>query len=252
MDPLAQRRSHGRQVLTILSRLVKDRFLHGEPADVDSETLFRKITLERFPEDPISGEELGVDARTLQNGWIIDPLDGSTNHSRGIPIFAVSIAYRHQGETLFGWISDPVRGEWIEAVCGKGLCSGGLLPFRNRTDHIPMIHLTPRWRRKRPRWRNFLPKNIKERTLGSIALEMAWVAMGRLDAAAWYRTHEWDVAAGLLIVSESGGRVCPVLNGGEGEFVACSANSLHRLPQLRDCLEDHGSSLDLFSHRKRG
>ncbi|OUU24867.1 MAG: hypothetical protein CBC13_02980 [Planctomycetia bacterium TMED53] len=251
LDSLATKRSHGRQALSTLSRLVKDRFLAGESADIESETLFRKITQERFPDDPISGEELGVDPRTQRNGWIIDPLDGSTNHSRGIPIFAVSIAYRHDGETIFGWISDPVRGEWIEAVAGEGITTGGSFPFQSRPQSVPMIHLTPRWRKKRPRWRSFLPANIKQRTLGSIALEMAWVALGRLDASAWYKTHEWDIAAGLLIIKESGGRACPVLNGGDGEFVACSSNNLDLLPQLRDCLEDHGSSLDVFSHGKR-
>ena len=243
MNPIAQRRSYGRQVLGQLSRFVKERFLQGEEADIDAETLFRELTAERFPDDPITGEELGADPRTREEGWIIDPLDGSTNHSRGIPIFAVSLAYRSGGETVLGWISDPVRGEWIEAVAGHGITSGGLIPFRKSVERPPMIHLTPRWRKKRPRWRNFLPNNIKQRTLGSIALEMAWIAMGRMDAGAWYKTHEWDIAAGLLLISEAGGQICPVLNGGKGEYVATSPSHKHLLPLLRDCLEDRGSGL---------
>ena len=243
MDELALRRSYGRQILAELSRFVKERFLLGEEADIEAETIFRQKTAERFPEDPISGEELGVDSSTLEEGWIIDPLDGSTNHSRGIPIFAVSLAYRRGGETQFGWISDPVRGEWIEAVAGKGITGGGLIPFGKSADRLPMIHLTPRWRKKRPRWRHFLPNHIKQRTLGSIALEMAWIALGRMDAGAWYRTHEWDIAAGLLLISESGGQICPVLNGGKGEYVATSSSHRHLLPSLQECLEDHGSGL---------
>ncbi|MAJ28093.1 hypothetical protein CBD41_01580 [bacterium TMED181] len=249
-DPLGLRRNHGRQILSQISRLVKERFLQGEPADIEAETLFRDQTAARFPEDPISGEELGLDPQTREEGWIIDPLDGSTNHSRGIPIFAVSIAYRSQGKTVMGWISDPVRGEWIEAIAGGGILGGGLLPLRKSSQKLPMIHLTPRWRKKRPRWRNFLPSHIKQRTLGSIALEMAWIAQGRIDAGAWYQTHEWDVAAGLLLISESGGRVCPVLNGGKGEYVAISAHHHHLLSSLQDCIEDHGSGLATFSDGK--
>ena len=252
LSPLAERRSHGRQVLAQLSRLVKERFLEGRDADEESEQLFRDLTREKFPDDPISGEELGVVDDTDTTGWIIDPLDGSTNHSRGIPIFAVSIAYRHQGKTQLGWISDPVRGEWIEAVAGKGTVSGGLHPVSPTRADIPMIHLTPRWRKKRPRWRNFLPSNIKHRTLGSIALEMAWVATGRLDAAAWYRTHDWDVAAGMLIIQESGGAGCHIMNGGKGEILACSAHSLHLLQPLRDCLEDHGASVGIVNEGTSG
>ena len=142
--------------------------------------------------------------------------------------------------------------EWIEAVAGKGTVSGGLHPVSPTRADIPMIHLTPRWRKKRPRWRNFLPSNIKQRTLGSIALEMAWVATGRLDAAAWYRTHDWDVAAGMLIIQESGGAGCHIMNGGKGEILACSAHSLHLLQPLRDCLEDHGASVGIVNEGTSG
>jgi myo-inositol-1(or 4)-monophosphatase len=222
---LAQRRSFARQVIAQMSRLVKDRFMAGRPADVESEELFRAEVSGRFPDDPVAGEELGFDPGSDQYGWLIDPLDGSSNHSQGIPLFAVSIAYRIHGETVLAIISDPVRGEWFEAIAGKGVSCGGPAPFRRAVSTPSIICLTPRWRAAYPSWRQQLPRGLKQRSLGSIALEMAWISQGRLRAGAWYRTQPWDVCAGELLIQESGGCVTDVQEGGDGEKYASAAGA---------------------------
>ncbi len=216
-----------------LSRLVHERFRQGLPADEESEQCFRDQVHSKFRKDPVAGEELGADAGSDQQGWLIDPLDGSTNHSRGIPIFAVSLAYRIDGEAIFGWVSDPIRGEWFEAVRGKGIIVGGSSSPRNPQKSPPVICLSPRWRGSHPNWRDHLPRGIKQRSVGTIALEMAWIASGRIDAAAWYRTNPWDVCAGELLIEESGGQVLDIANGGSGEKIAAGANS----PDLLDSLQ---------------
>jgi len=230
---LALRLEFGRQVLGQLSTLVRDRFLQGRSADVESEQLFRSEVGRSFPEDPVEGEELGSDPGAEQDGWLIDPLDGSTNHGQGIPLFAVSIAYRIAGTAMLGWVSDPMRGEWFEAVLGQGLDSGGNVPTSATSHQPPIICLSPRWRGVHCCWRDHLPRGIKQRSFGTIALEMAWIATGRLQAGAWYRTHPWDVCAGELLIRESGGEVIDVTGGGPGEKIARAAGATALLESLQ-------------------
>ncbi len=229
-DTLAARRSFGRQILGQLSRLVRDRFRSGQPADVESETHFRTQLSRTFPTDRVAGEELGVDAEAYQKGWIIDPLDGSTNHSNGIPLFAVSIAYNEGGRTRFGWISDPMRGEWFEARAGSGILRGGSGPGHSPGSSATVVALSHRWRSHHADWRDHFPDPIKVRALGSIALEMAWICSGRLAAGAWYRTHPWDVTAGELMIRESGGLVVDVPASGCGDRWALARSGLFLRP----------------------
>jgi len=225
-DTLAARRSFGRQVLGRLSRLVRDRFRSGQAADIESETLFRNELSRAFPADRVAGEELGIDEQAYRKGWIIDPLDGSTNHSNGIPLFAVSLAYNDAGETRLGWVSDPMRGEWFEARAAAGLLRGGSGSNHPPGSDASVVALSHRWRSHHSGWRRHFPDPIKVRAVGSIALEMAWIATGRLAAGAWYRTNPWDVTAGELLIRESGGLVVEVPDGGPGERWALSRSAL--------------------------
>lgn len=235
---LSARRAFGRQMISQLSRLVHDRFRHNLPADEESEQYFRDQVRLKFPNDPVAGEEFGSDSGSDHNGWLIDPLDGSTNHCRGIPVFAISLAYRIDGEAVLGWVSDPVRGEWFEAVKGRGIFLGGAQALRNTPSDIPLICLSPRWRGSHPTWRNHFPRGIKQRSIGTIALEMAWIAAGRVDAAAWYRTNPWDVCAGELLIKESGGQVRDISDGGSGEKIAAGCGSEDLLKSLLSAISD--------------
>ncbi|MDE0960517.1 MAG: inositol monophosphatase [Planctomycetota bacterium] len=237
---LARRRSFGRRILAALSRLVRDRFQQNRPADVESERYFRKELEKQFPEDLVHGEELGAAPGADHQGWIIDPLDGSTNHRRGIPLFAISIAYIENGTPLLGWISDPVRGEWFEAHHRGGILRGGPGPTYSGVADPRVLCCSDRWIQKFPRWIESIPEPVKVRSLGSIALEMAWIASGRIQGGAWYRTQPWDVAAGQLLIRESGGEVLTVSGAGPGARIAVGAGVQSWIPRFKDGLPQYG------------
>ncbi len=239
-EDIELRRAFGRRMIDLLSPLVVDKFNAGLPADIESEQLFREQLATSFPQDLVAGEELGMDPGADQQGWLIDPLDGSTNHGHGIPLFAVSIAYILDGKVHLGWVSDPVRGEWFEAWRGHGIRCGGPNPSLPGTIEVPVLSLSDHWRRRYPDWRSHFPPSIKARSVGSIALEMAWIAFGRLQGGAWYRTQPWDVAAGELLISESGGEVIRVTDGGPGERYALASASSSLMSCFEAAMAHHG------------
>lgn len=150
--------------------------------------------------------------------WVIDPLDGTNNFLAGIPHFAVSIALADGEGTLLGCVHDPLRGETFAALRGEG-ATLNVQPIRvseretlegavlgvglsfHPDRRAEMIEQLP----------PFLSLAGVLRTLGSAALDLAYVAAGRLDAAWFLSLHAWDVAAAGLLVEEAGGRVSDLL-----------------------------------------
>jgi myo-inositol-1(or 4)-monophosphatase len=146
--------------------------------------------------------------------WIIDPLDGTTNYAHGYPCFCVSIALEHKGQVVLGVIYDPTRDELFAAERGEGatlngrrirvsetedlnramLCTGFPYDVRGREDFIR--HFS-----------NFIMHGQAVRRDGSAALDLAAVACGRFDGFWEEGLRPWDVAAGVLLVEEAGGRV---------------------------------------------
>lgn len=194
--------------------------------DKGAETLIRNLIGTHFPQHHILGEE-GVlpgpeasakaiaeyaDAEYL---WIVDPIDGTTNFIHGFPFFSVSIALAHRGEVIVGVIYDPTRDELFVAEKGKGAYLKGKKMQVAREERLsdsliatgfPADHLQA------------LPTNLvgimtiapKVRNLriaGSAALHLAYVAAGRLSGFWEIGLNSWDVAAGALLISESGGKV---------------------------------------------
>lgn len=196
--------------------------------DVDkgAELMIRKLILTHFPDHDILGEE-GVapgaaaseaalaKARSSEYLWIVDPVDGTTNFVHGFPFFCVSIALAHRGEVIVGVIYDPLRDELFVAEKGKGAYVHGN-PTRVSEDaelsgSVVAVGFNPD--------RQFaLPTNMKGisalalqtrsiRAGGSAALHLAYVAAGRLSGYYEVGLNAWDVAAGALLVKESGGIV---------------------------------------------
>ena len=146
--------------------------------------------------------------------WIVDPLDGTTNYAHGLPIFAVSIALERAGEVVLGVVHDPMRGETYVAERGGGATLNGE-PIRvsdtdepirallvtgfpyDRSDMGTAVELFGRLTE--------LTQGV--RRLGAAALDLCYVAAGRLDAYYEKGLHAWDVAAGSLILKEAGGRI---------------------------------------------
>ena len=168
-------------------------------------------------------EERGaVDGDDAQHRWIVDPLDGTTNFLHGIPIFSISIALERQGQLVAGVIFNPAMDELYTAERGGGAflndrrmrvaarrklsdtVIGTGIPHLGRGEHgKSLVEL-----------RNVMAETAGIRRLGSAALDLAYVAAGRMDGF-WERSlSAWDLAAGILMVREAGG-FCTAIDGGD-------------------------------------
>ncbi|HEY7554345.1 MAG TPA: inositol monophosphatase family protein [Candidatus Binatia bacterium] len=186
------------------------------PVDRDTERCIVDLLHRSFPGHSILAEE-ETDFAGSQDGyqWIIDPLDGTTNFAHGYPQFCVSIALEHEGNLLLGVVYDPLRRECFSAIRGQGAklngqsihvsamteLDGALLstgfPY-DRRDHAD-FYLTF--------FKAFLTRCQGIRRGGAAALDLCYVACGRLDGFWELKLKPWDTAAGSLIVQESGGRI---------------------------------------------
>jgi myo-inositol-1(or 4)-monophosphatase len=180
-------------------------------ADRQSERLVRGMILAERPEDAILGEEEGASVGGSGLTWIVDPLDGTTNFVYGFPAWAVSIAVADAEGVVTGVVHDPLRGETFEATRGAGASRNGVhLSARTAPPLREALVATgfgysPERRRHQAA---LLPKLVPEvrdiRRAGSAALDLCWLAAGRLDAYYEAGLKPWDFAAGLLVASEAG------------------------------------------------
>jgi myo-inositol-1(or 4)-monophosphatase len=184
-------------------------------ADTQSEALIRSIIAQSFPEDAVLGEEAGQSGGDGADRWIVDPLDGTTNYAHGYRCFCVSIAFQHDGVVELGVVYDPMTDEEFVAQRGSGAhCNGGVLRVSDRDELADALLVTgfPAHRVDDPQsnlrpFTDFTNSAQAIRRDGSAALDLCYVAAGRLDGFWEPGLHAWDIAAGTLIVSEAGGRV---------------------------------------------
>jgi myo-inositol-1(or 4)-monophosphatase len=183
--------------------------------DREAERLIAEVLREATPEIPIMAEE-GSPAETTQGMvWVVDPLDGTTNFLHGYPQYAVSIALAHRGAAEAGVVLDVTRECTYGAVRGQGAwCAGTRLSVSLIDDPgrallgtgFPFKHLD-RLDDYLIQFRRLLPATSGIRRAGSAALDLADVALGRLDGFWELILAPWDLAAGQLLVREAGGRV---------------------------------------------
>ena len=157
------------------------------------------------------GELIGINK---EKRWIIDPIDGTTNFLNGLPHFAISIAYEEKGEILSGIIFDPIKNEMFFAEKGQGAyLNNTRTRVSNKSDFKNSLLVTggPRYTSniKDKVFKEYieLAKKVRPpiRKSGSAALDLAYVAAGRFDGS-WQRELKyWDIAAGIIILKESGG-----------------------------------------------
>lgn len=168
-----------------------------------------------YPDHAILAEESGKISGNEDSLWIIDPLDGTTNFIHGFPQFSVSIAFLHRGRLEVAVVYDPVRQELFTATRGEGAqldnrkirvsqckkLSSALIgtgfPFK-QSHHFKSYLNT---------FEAIFPETAGVRRAGSAALDLAYVAAGRLDGFWEISLKEWDMAAGILLVKEAGGLV---------------------------------------------
>jgi len=147
--------------------------------------------------------------------WIIDPLDGTVNFAHGFPMFCVSIAFEAEGKLLYGVVYEPLRDELFEAQKGQGALLNGQ-PIRvSRTDRLERALVATGFpydiRKRLPETTARLGRVLGAvqgvRRAGSAALDMCYVACGRLDGFFEENLKPWDTAAGLVLITEAGGRL---------------------------------------------
>lgn len=168
-----------------------------------------------FPDCDVLAEESGFLSHGSRLRWIIDPLDGTTNYAHGFPWFAVSIALEISGEVQLGVIYHPVMDELFTAVRGDGARLNGMKISVSTRQPLKNCLLATGFPYDRTRFNennfdhfeNFQLAARAVRRAGAAALDLAYVAAGRLDGYWECKLNPWDVAAGMLLVEEAGGTV---------------------------------------------
>lgn len=181
-------------------------------ADRAAEAAILNFIHNRYPTHSILSEESGEEVREAEYEWVIDPLDGTTNFSSGLPEFSVSIGIRHFGVTVVGVVYAPYLNELFHAVRGEGaFLNGERIACGNKTSLNRCVVATgfPVDKDCNPdnnldNVSRVLPLVRGIRRLGSAAVDISYVAAGFLDAYWELNLHAWDVCAGLLIAEEAG------------------------------------------------
>lgn len=181
--------------------------------DVQSQELITRMLLERFPDHAIYGEEGIAGNQSSEWHWIVDPIDGTVNYFYSIPHFCISIALRRGDEIVVGVILDPMRDElWSVETGGPALLNGSPISVSPRTRLSDAVLSVGFSKTKTtiaaglPLLEKYVQRARKCRLMGSAALDLAYVACGRLDAYIESSVSLWDVAAGKLLVEAAGGQ----------------------------------------------
>jgi myo-inositol-1(or 4)-monophosphatase len=189
--------------------------------DLEVERMFRAMIAERFPDHDVLAEEMGGGGRGASHCWVFDPLDGTTNFAHGVPIFCASLALEIDGEAVIGAVYDPNRRELFTAEKGVGSwLNGSRLQVSTNATVLDAMLVTG------------FPYNVHEdaeafvkvfgralkqaraiRRLGSAAIDLSWVAAGRMDGFWEASLKPWDTRAAALILEEAGGRVTSMSGG---------------------------------------
>ena len=190
--------------------------------DQASEDYINSAIHDRYPQHNILAEEGGeLKAGDSDYRWIIDPLDGTTNFVHGFPVYAVSIGVEFQGELIVAAIYDPNRDELFTAGKNKGTALNGQSISVSDTQELAHSLLATGFsyfnddffKLNMELWASIYGKTQGLRRAGSAALDLSWLACGRLDGLWEFSLKPWDIAAGALLVSESGG----IVSGPMGE-----------------------------------
>lgn len=183
-------------------------------ADTGAEKIILSLLKKYTPSFAILSEESGFNKIKSDYLWVVDPLDGTTNFKVHNPLFSVSIALYYKGEPKLGVIYAPYLKELFVAEKGKGAWLNGKRIKVSKTSELSKSFLTycygqegKHMRRAVELYRYFKMKSVDMRQLGSAAIELAWVAAGRTESIVIPGTKPWDVAAGILLVTEAGGKV---------------------------------------------
>ena len=188
-------------------------------ADRASEHLIVERLNQHFPTHAIVAEESGSHAGSSEYRWYVDPLDGTTNFAHTFPVYNVTLALEHKGEMIAGVVYDPTRDEMFQAEKGSGAFLNGKRIHVTKTPRIEdSLSATGFPSRKRHQninihfYYQFAMQSHGVRRAGAAAIDLAYVACGRLDFFWEFSLNPWDMAAGTLLVREAGG-TCTDMRG---------------------------------------
>jgi myo-inositol-1(or 4)-monophosphatase len=218
--------------------------------DLALEEKIGEAILRRFPEHSVFSEERWRedDARHAEYIWLVDPLDGTTNYVHGYPMFCVSVALVQREDVLLGCVYDPLHEELFYAEKGGGATVNGRKISVSSASNLISSLLSTGFPYERA---SGAENNVAElgrlinriqgvRRSGSLALDLAYVAAGRLDGHWELNVKPWDTAAGGLLVTEAGGRMSDVRGETWSPFhkdVAASNGKIHK--ELLVVLQQH-------------
>lgn len=213
-----------KQAGTLLSRFARDGFQikHKSPidlvteADHAAEQCVIDVIRASFPGHRFLAEERGrIDQSPSPFLWIIDPLDGTTNFAHGFPVYCISIGLEYKEHCILGVVYDPARDELFTATSGGGACLNNQ-PIRvsstTQLDHALLVtgfayDIRETSNNNLDHFSRFALRAQGLRRTGSAALDLCYVAAGRFDGFWEVRLNPWDMAAGVVILREAGGRV---------------------------------------------
>lgn len=181
-------------------------------ADKESENLIKSRIKEFYPDHDILSEETGEEGKKSDWRWVVDPLDGTTSYSQGLPVFSVSIALEYKGESVAGVVYIPRLDELFTAIKGEGaFLNGKRIHCSGKTDlrHAVVATGMPVDKKENPDNNLDLISRIVTdvrgiRRLGSAAVDLCYTAAGFFDAYWEPALHRWDIAAGRLVAAEAG------------------------------------------------
>ena len=215
--------------------------------DKEAELLLVAGCKEILPEAGFITEEGTETTRAEEYNWIIDPLDGTTNFTHGLPVFAISLALLHHDEIVMGIVHEVNRDECFSAYKGGGaFCNGarmhvsavsslnqGLIAtgfpyydFDQMPQYLQILN-------------SFMRSSHGLRRMGSAAVDLAYTACGRFEGFFEYNLNAWDVAAGIILVKEAGGEVTDFKGGNNclfGREIVASGN-IHK--EMTDIIQQH-------------
>jgi myo-inositol-1(or 4)-monophosphatase len=213
--------------------------------DRKAEEVILRILREKFPGHAILSEECGaVGPKFARRGgrrggapdylWVIDPLDGTVNYSRRIPLWGTSVALLRQGREIVGVIFDPVHGELYHAEEGQGAFLNGKRIRVSERAPLSAAMIAFGFSSREEQLRRGLSAAAqlpiaasKVRGLGCAVLHLAYVACGRTDGFFEFGIHQWDIAAGTVLIREAGGKLSTrALPDGSMDLV-CSNGLIH-------------------------
>lgn len=222
--------------------------------DVKAEQAIISAIHKAYPDHGIIAEESGSYQEDAETVWIIDPLDGTKNYLHGFPFYAVSIAVRIKNRIEHAVVYDPLRHECFSASRGRGarfndhrmrVSKATQLSLAMLGSGFPVRHkaLAERYLRT---YQCFVGQCAGVRGTGSAALDLAYVATGRLDAFWAFSMQPWDIAAGALLVQEAGGLICDPQGGEQylkqGDIIAGTPKIFKAVLQtVRQGIESNGT-----------